>query len=508
MKTPIRTTQIMLLVIVGLGVLFWGANFWVKYKIKSLLDQQVEQGHLFYDSFEVNIFTNRAGLKNIHWIQQKSDLVHDIYSAAELTASGFNFIKYLNANKIHFNHLLISNAEIELVKIVRDTLQIDNQEASTATKTMDLSFGVLELHQTKIHQVDQNSKDTLFSAQIPSFQMEEVQLDRKTIHQPIPIRYSDYEVVAHTVFYRLSDLFNLSIGRLNSRDSLTVLENLEIKSPYEKLEFSSHIPFEKAWLDLMIPKVELTHFGMDHARDSLEFSAESIRLMNAQLDIYKDNRLPDYPNFKPLYSRLIRELPIKISVDSTHIIDTDIKFQLQTKEEPPPGMIYFEKINAHIAHLNNTGSYPPTSVLAQTQFMGDAKFEMTWSFNSRSPNDEFEISGILYRLKDEDINHFVTPALNIATEGAINKLAFNYNGNNHIARGDMYVDYDALRIHLLKKDGTSRHRWISGILNFILRNKLDGAVEEKNLTVERIQTKSFWHYLWAMVREGTLETIK
>lgn len=512
MKRPNRTIGYILIIIVGLGAIMWGANYWVTSRIKSALDQKVEAGNLSYESLSVNIYSNRASLHQVRWVQEKSGTPSNIWSLSQVGVSGFGVIKYLFHHEITLDRIIITTPDVTLYKQTSDTLEQHPKPEEFLGAPPKLFIKQLEITDGRIQILEKDSTQSILTAQVPFLQMDAIRMDSTTRDHPIPFAYTGYAFSGHSIDYRMSELYNLKVKHMESGGDQLVLDSLEIVSPYDKLEFQAHIPFEKAWVNLLIPKVELVNPEIGYHTDTIGISATTANLHRANLDIYKDNRQPHNPIFKPLYSRMLRQLPIKLAMDSVKIMDADINFQVRTTEEPPPGIVYFRNVNGTISHLNNTGMGEPdfqeTTVYATTKFMDKADFELNWSFDIRDSRDAFLVSGNLSRITDHEINYFVTPTINIETVGAINQLAFNFAGNNDAATGDTYLDYDALRIYLLKKDGSARHRWISGIINFILNHRLDGPVEEKGLTVERVQTKSFWHFLWAMVREGSLETVK
>lgn len=512
MTSTNRTIGYVLTTILVLGAILWGANYWVTGRIKSILDQKVEAGNLTYETFGGNIFTNQMRLGQVRWIDDGSDPRSNIWSFSQVNVSGIDFISYIFHNEINIDKITLSAPDANLYKQIPDSLDQTVEPEKPPTATASVFIKQLEMTEGNLLLTGKDSSQSLLTGQIPFLLIEDIVIDSSTRDHSVPFNYSGYKLTGHEISYRLSDLYHLKVRNLDASDDQLVLDSLEIISPYDKLEFQNHVPYEKAWLKLLVPKIELSGSDIDYLSDTFVLSATKVNLHKADLNIYKDNRQPPNPFFKPLYSRMIRELPVKLSIDSISIVDSDINFQVRTKDEPPPGIVYFQRVNGTISNLNNMGmgqsDFRRTIVFAETEFMGKAPLELNWSFDISNPRDSFLVSGHLSRVTDEEINYFVTPTINIETEGAVDKLAFNFAGNNEYATGDMYIDYDTFQINLLKKDGTSRQAWISKVLNFFLNNKLDSVVEKKGLTVERVQTKSFWHFLWGMVREGTLETIK
>lgn len=497
------------LIIIGAGL--WGANLWVESKVRSFLDQKVEKGKLQYESLTANIFTAQASIKNVQWTDPKTSHKPKKITFSQLEVSNFSFAKYVLSKEIEIGKIQLEKPQVTFYPPGTDTLDLQ-QIAKEKTSFKEVLIRDIEIKNGTFQYFKEDTTQSTLSFHIPNLTMEDIRIDSTTLaQQSIPFQYGKYDLSANSFFYRMSDLYDLEVKSVVATNNHINLDSLYIKSPYSKYKFQSHIPHEKAWVNLGIPKIEVADSDWDLNQDTIAFSATNVKLTDADLYLYKDNRLADNPYFKPLYSRLIRNLPVKLDVDSVDITNAIITFQMQTKKDPPPGNVYFREVNGRIANVTNIGmdkpKFPKTVISADARFMKESRIHLDWSFDISNPRDDFVVSGTLSRIEADGINYFIKPALNISAEGAIDRLAFNFAGNNAIATGDMYIKYDALRINLLKKDGTKRSRWISAILNFILRNRLNGPVEKKGLKVKRVQTKSFWNYLWEMVKEGTLKTI-
>lgn len=475
-----------------------------------MLASEVRDGRLSFESLSVNVWTNQAIIRNPQWETRTESKGSKDIRIEEVKMSGFAFGPYLFGGQIEIGELTIIRPEAIFIAAETDSTEV-HHEVSPPISIKDILINNIVVIDGALDYFRNDSMELAFSCRFPRMELEDLRIDSSTLGRPLPFDYGDYNVRANSLFYRMSELYNLEVKHATGKNQHLTLDTLTIKSPYDKYAFQSHIAHERSWVDLTIPFTEIEGIRWDINSDTTVFAATKIMLSDGDLYLYKDNRLPDYPFSKPLYSRLVRELPIHLDVDSIEVRDADITFQLQTKQEPPPGNVYFRGINGQIATVTNVGmnkpGFPRTDISADARFMKESNIHLDWTMDISSEVDSFYISGSLSRIGAEGINYFLTPTMNMTTEGAIDRLDFNFAADNAYAGGDMYINYDALRINLLKKDGRERSRWISDVLNFILKNRLDGPVEKKGLRVERNQTKSFWSYLWEMVKGGTLETI-
>lgn len=507
MKKIVRNIAIITGVAIGIGVLLVGVNKWVEKKLQSKLDEKVEEGSLRYESLSVNLFTNQFSIRMPHWTDYKNNTKTKEISAHQVNVSNISYRQFLFNGVIQIENIDVINPKADFYPRQVDTILSGKEKK----EFKNILIGNLNLENGSVRYFKQDTIQQTLYCQIPQLSINKIRIDSSTILQAIPFQYETYFFESDSFMYRMNDLYDLAVKKFSGEEGRLSLDSLQIIPRYTKYEFQAHIPYQKARVDLCIPRTELSNINWILDRDSLEFSASEIKLIGADLSLYKDNRLKEYPYTKPLYSKMIRNLPLKVDIDSIHVIDGALTFQLRTKKEPPPGNVYIQNINATIAHVTNIdlnrSDFPRTNVSADALFMKESKIHLDWSFDINNKSDAFKVSGTLSRISENGINYFLTPALNVAADGAIDRLAFNFAGNNLLSTGDVYINYDALRINLLKKDGTKRRRWINSVLNFLLRKKLDGATEKKGVQVKRTQNKSFWDYLWEMVKEGTIKSI-
>lgn len=510
MRITLRIIGVVLSIFLILGIILWGVNKWTQGKVQFFLDEKVQEGILKYESVSVNIFTNQFSIQKPKWTDTDTKGQPKIISLDQLKISDVSYRKFIFNKSILIGNVQVYRPVVTLYPSGKDTLtQVDNKEDKV--KLNGLIIKNVEVSNGSLEYFKKDTSELTLSCNLLHLSLENIIVDSNTLKQPIPFHYGEHSISGTSFFYRMNKLYDLEAKTFELEKNAVTLDSLRIKPRYNKYQFQTQIPHEKAWVDLSVPRTQILNTEWKLNQDSLAFSASKIILSAADLYLYKDNRLRDNPYFKPLYSKLVRDLPLKVNVDSISVQDAAITFQLRTKKEPPPGLVYFQDVNGTIAHVTNIGmkesGFPRTTVRADALFMKESKIHLDWSFDISNRVDEFKVSGKLSRISEQGINYFLTPAMNVAAEGAINELAFNFAGNNNVAFGDMYIHYDALRIHLLKKDGRRRRRWISAILNFILRNKLDGPIEKKGIEVKRDQTKSFWNFLWEMVKDGSIKSI-
>ena len=114
-------------------------------------------------------------------------------------------------------------------------------------------------------------------------------------------------------------------------------------------------------------------------------------------------------------------------------------------------------------------------------------------------HERFYVSTFLKNVKDQSVNGFFKPALNLKMNGQIDEIKTSISANNTTMSGDFNMAYDNLKIDVLKKDG-SKNGFLSTVGNiFVKNNDVKEKVKIDNL--KRDKTKSFWNYIWSFHRK-------
>ena len=97
--------------------------------------------------------------------------------------------------------------------------------------------------------------------------------------------------------------------------------------------------------------------------------------------------------------------------------------------------------------------------------------------------------------------------------GIINSMSFNLNGDNYGTKGDFELQYQDLKVNLMKKNeatGKFKKKHVSSfIANAILKNDNPHKGELRTYTVQynRDPYKSFFNMIWKSLFVGIQETL-
>src|SRR5699024_4794730 len=498
-----KRRKIWLIIIMGgvlaIGLILWGSNRWMERKIVAVLNSD---GHeIEYETVKVDVLLRKIVLQQFQWSQDPS-----FATIQRVQLRNISLLKYLWKSRMVIGSVEIDHPVFHLERLDNDTTASSSPEFLQHLHSIEIGKVVVRNGKISFSQNDTTFAPVLIS--FPSLEVEEVFTDREKIKQDIPFDFGTFSAETDSFFYQIDELYELSVQHIQVKEEDVRMDTLRLQPRFGKQEFQNHIPFQKTRADLMVPRMMLKGFTWEKSDDLLFFSASSLELDSADLQLFRDKTLDENPIVKPLYSKMLRELPFWLKVDSVQVNEGKITYEILFQEDRDPGMVYLEQVQGRIKDLTNRGmgggDFPRTRVYAGALFMKESKIDLDWSFFVDDPADEFRVSGSLSRITDRGMNFFLEPAFHVSAEGAIDALQFNFQGDDIRAEGAMRMKYEKFKIEWLTEDGRPK-KVLSMLSNLFLHNKLSGPAEKEGIEVERVQTKSFWAYLWKMVQTGSLE---
>lgn len=476
------------------------AGFIAKQKIKAGI--QTELGEkLTFEELDVEIFRRRMSFEKAN-LQLDAVNIH----ADEILLKEINYYKILFGNEIRIGTIEIENPEITFREKQDKTEDTTKQESALQ---QEISIGSLSMVNGRIKSVRKDRDREELSFLIRDLVLTDVEIDSVSLEEKIPFRYTSYAFALDSVEFAMNEEHDLFVETVSSEDKNLQLEKIRIIPKYDKVEFQKHIPYQKDRFELDLKTVQMRDFEWSFVEDSLLLSSSQLTIQDADIEIYRNKLIPEDTRGKPLYSEKLRKSPVKLHFPRIVVRSSGLVYEEQTAAARPPGKLYFTEVEADIQNLTNVGmgkdDFPVTVIHAEALFHGQSPVELDWEFDVSDTGEEFLVSGRLTGITEEGINAFVRPALNVESRGGIDSFAFNFAGNNIDAVGDVETRYEDFKIIILKDDGSSKNSFWSAIANlFISNDAVTDNIKHSDLTVTRNQTKSFWNFLWLLVREGAL----
>jgi hypothetical protein len=499
-----RKTVIVLASLVVLGVILVILNYVAENKLSKALDSVLVEAGASYEDLDVNLLGRSVELKQVR-LKRAGKTVE----VSTIQVDDIGVIEYLRTGNIEIEELLIDDLRFLVDNGKKDTVASKPSGEKSKFKE-NISIEKLRLQNAEVRMIRKDSADKLYS-KFSIFELQKVKIDSNTIKTAVPFEYEQYKFQNDSLFFEINDLHTLSVESMNAENGHFEVVALKMLPRYSKAEHQQHIPYEKDRYDFSLPNIQLKNLTWSFKNDTLHLFNPYTEINRFNLKIYRDKLQPDDPRQKPLYSEVIRNLPIKIAFDSIVLQEGYILYEERTQTSRPPGSVDFGNFDASIYNFTNIGmekpDFPKTEIDVQTRLFERAPLNVHWEFDISDAADRFQISGNMADIASAQINEFLKPAMNVTASGSIEDLDFNFSGNDDSGSGDMQLSYNDFKVEVLKRDGSKKNGFLSAIANLVIDNTTSEDKKYNDVQVTRDKKKSFWNYLWLFIRNGAIKTL-
>ena len=506
-----KTTKLAIGILIGIGLLAIGLLFLNNYlekRIKTGIEDSLKRAQVSFEKVDVKLLDRKAEI-----INPFAEIKGKTLQVDTIKLNDIHLWDYITRKDVVVGELKISKPVVKFYnfkKESQDSSKTDISQKSSRFKNKILIKKVnVQKGSFEIFEKDSNSH-RLFAA-INAIKMEQVRINAQTLKETIPFNYDLILLNADSLFYDLNDQHELAVGDLEIDNNKVTIADLKIIPKYSKQEFQKTISKEKDRYELSIDTILLSDLNWSVQNDSLKFENPYTEINRADFRIYRDKLQPDDNSFKPMYSEMIRKMPILIQFDSIRVLNSFLKYEEKIHEDREYGMVEFSDLNMGIENFTNIDldreNFPKTRVVSNSNFMKGAPLHVDWEFDVSDRSNQFQISGDMGRLSAAQMNAFFKAGMNIEASGEILKMYFNFYGNGNKAQGEMRLEYKDFKVEVLRKDGKRKNKIISGLANLIVRNKaINKEANYKEISYTRDTTKSFWNYVWNLIKNGALKS--
>ena len=493
-------------IVLGIAVIvFLLLDYFAKQEIKNTIDQKLGE-NLSYDQIDVNVLQGSVRLEEPRW----ETAVRNIEAAA-LEVNDLSYYQYLINDKIVVDEVYLDSPRVLLTSKKSDSTK---QSDSTQKKSNFKKNILIDTFRSTAGELKSRGKDSatgLFMS-FSNLEVADIRINSETLKKNIPFSYRTLQLQADSLWAELNPQHYLTVGNISAENHKLMLRNTKILPKYDEQEFQKHIPFEKDRLEFSVDSIRFDNLEWDFRNENLFIKNDNLLIANADLEIYRDKQVPDDPRVKTLYNEKIRNLGVKINLDSIKIRNSSITYKERTKPIGEPARISFDDLDADIANLVNTGldreDFPETKVNANAQFMNESPVVVDWTFDISNLNNKFTFSGNIDHFSHSALNPIFKPIMHMKVEGSINDLSFTFTGNEEKAVGDMKLRYENFKLIVLEDGEMEKNEFLSFVSNLFLDNDaITDDVVHNNMEVARDKKKSFWNFVWLFLKEGAIKTL-
>ncbi len=508
-----KTSKVILWVLGGLLLISIVGYFVARTVLKNKFETFVNQGlpeniTANYQFLQLDLWNGSAHLLNPNFVIRNSTSgeVHTNISADTLQLHKLDYWEYFFSNKIILKQLTLNHP----VVLYHPHKKASKTDTTTAGSPGNFKKQLL-LDRFKIRDasltVYDKTEDSV-SVHTPSLDLElnNIRLDSASLQSAIPFRYGSYSLRADSIFAKTSQYENITAGKATIEHRNLLLEKVRLKTKYGRERHAQLLKRERDHFNLEIDQVALQAIDFGFRDSQFFFSSQKLHLQSPFLYIFRNKLVADDPSTKPLYSKMLRELPFQLTIDSAAITQANIQYTEKVKEGTHGGTITFSDFNASIARLSNTyGADEETTIDIKAQFMDEAPFQVTWSFDVNDKSDAFTFRADVGHLNASELNKFTEPNLLVRLRGDAQQTYFTIDGHNTVSHVDFRMKFDQFKVKVMEKNENEKNWLISTFANLLLANNSNGSdndFKDGSAKVQRVTNKSIFNFLWLNVRAG------
>jgi len=498
-----RTLLIIIgIVLTALLILSFYANSIIKNKIVALLKEKIpEHIELLYKDIAVQSLTGTISIEEPNLLIKVKDskLTQTQLTMKKLVVSNVSYWDYLINGQIH-----VGNIEFKDLETIYFKNRLTKVKDTASTKKENKLLNSIKIDKLNIENasaiVYDETKDSLFvSLKNTTILIKDIALNESSKSNLIPFKYKTIKMEADSIFYKTSIYENINLKHLLFEDQKLTLHGFHYKNKYSKKEYEKLLIIQRDYYDVTVEKLIINELAVGKENDSIFLKTNLISIDKASAAIYRDKfEKEEDLRLKKLYSKAIRELPIKLTVDSVSVKNSTIEYSEKLLKQYQAGLLTIKIIDGGITNVSNTYSSPErTVIIVDGIFMKETPFNANWSFDINNTDDQFKFIGHVGKLELSDMDVFLTPLLNAEVKGEVIATNFTINGNFDESVINISQEYKDVEVILLNKK-KKKKKLLSTVANVVIHHNSGkkGTLFHNGTTqAKRDHTKSFFNYL-------------
>lgn len=514
MKALKITAIVLLSILLLLAIGSIAVSQYVSKKLPEIIRGEKDFPYNFsYEKLDIDLLSGSFVIKNAY-LAPKGSLKEAMKEGAfaevkSIKVNNFNIWTLLRKNHIMVDEVIIDSPDVILYHRKK---KYNTQDDFVKPFKNAITTSALIIRNGKFRMLDSQQNPSLKASKI-DFKLTNIKIDSTTVQKELPVRYRDYSLKCDSLFYDAGKHYTITANRIATTDSNFTLENFKLKPKQSRIRFTRMQPKELDQFNLSAQKINIPVLDWGYKRDTLYVHTPEMTLERVFANIYRSKEPADDYTRKKLYSEMLRGLKFDLDVKKLNIRNTVIEYEEQLTFSKPAAKVGFSEFDAEISNIysmtgrDKTKKLPATVIDVKCLFMKTSPLRVTWSFNIPEKSDAFTIMGHLQNIDTEKIDPVTRPLMNASTDGNIKEVKFTMNGNLRHGKGIFAINYDDLKVDILKKDGKKENKIVSAVANMVVKNDTDNQLKQTNVEVDRIQHKSVFNFLWRFTEQGLKQSV-
>jgi hypothetical protein len=494
--------------------------------VRSLLENTRPMGHhIEYKNIRVSLFAREIILKDVRMYPgdslTDSDLRFDV-KVKRIRLSGFKLKEMLFHKTLIIDEFTVRNPEISVTlpmeaKEVIEEIDENQEKVVKSPLLTKIFLSKILITEGSFYLLRNN----VILASSPDIKIiaEAINLEKNSNDEPIGFTYGDYTITLTTIdLYSETGLYDATLENFyaNKKDLVIRLNGLGIIPKYDKKEFAGKLEFQTDRFNLKLKELEIRHTGLYKLLDNQPLEITRLLIDSLDAEIYRDKNVAfNFNRFPPFYNESFLKIPIPIIIDTVLVTNSRVHYCELALGSSTEGSIILEDFNAQCYNLTNLVEEDTTlnvmQLDVQAKIMGEGPMRATLIMPLEGNMHDIACKGSVGAMNLAPLNSMLEPSINIKfNAGRLNRMTFDFTGNDRVSSGWMEFLYQDLDVVLLKKETGESKGFVSFMANTMaLSNNPAPGRDLKIVSIgfERDKNKGMINYVWKTIQSGMVHTI-
>ncbi len=505
--------KVILILVIALfvlgGLVRFGVPYYADQKIKNILEKADSASYSFLD---IDVWAGNVLIKDIYLADTNGNLAEQpVFIALDnFEVSGADLWRAYRKNELVINKVSLGKGRVIIPIQPKDSSDEKSRRNNKALLSQ-ISINRVSIDSLGFDlPLDSANENEAFSG-VLHFVADSVSIplakNKKLNYANSKLVLSQLYAQPHkSIAYFSADSLVFSSNRNELR-----IHNILMRQRIDQNKYASHFGYDKDYVKLDVYR--LTVKGIPKRLESLAdgFHLPYIEVFGPEAYLFKDRRLPHPTNEKKFIVEALSELDIPIRIDTIDLVDGQLYFNENWRDDFVPGQLYLSDIQASLYNLNNRG---PTEkgnwciIDGEITLYQKLRLGIDWEFDLRENGKAFTL--------DLDIGSTPFSILNPFTEntvGAHFKQGYLHGGRMYVegnktnGAGSLDLYYSDLKVQFLDKQThhTNVIQWAEGgIANLAVRNNnLPGKRAKRGVAyTEPLKDRAIFGYVMRMFFSG------
>jgi hypothetical protein len=535
-------------ILVFIGIFVLAAAAWQLYKYKLIRDKvgrvvaEKTKGlyDIHYDDISLDEASGTLHVKNITVIpdtavynrlaaekKNPSILVRAVIPALDIL--GVKTPKALLARQIEGRSVAITNPSIEIMlsHFHKDTTVYDpSRDISAALlgKLLKIDIDTVQVLHGSLLVRNMDGKEPLVQSNDVTCMLSGLLIDSISVKDSSRILFSRSMSMScdeiRLPFRNKKYKLHISEVAFNSSKDELSIGQLKLIPQLSEAAFAASYPVSKDRYDFSLKNIRLVHVDRQelwHKR----IEADSLVIGESAFRIYRDLSYPHdtvskvgrYPQ-----QQLMR-VPVPLNIRKVVFMHSFIEYKERNARSDSAGKLQFHDVRASISNVTNRSAVIARDARCvlyfRSKLLNRAPVDARLVMLLRDPRGRFSIQGSIGAIDAPALNPLTRPmGLAKMEKGHVDRLHFNFRGDDSSCKGQLTMLYHDIKISLLKKDEKEKKldkKGIASLLANIVIKDSNPRKDDEPRTVDvhfnRILNKSFFNLLWKSIFTGIKESV-